>query len=94
MKFIATFFFSVMLIGTSFLSTAIAKEGWEIALKQQLLRERKCDVKFLSRVKQFKLGGEDVVDGRAHCTNSLEYDFSWNKQKQKFDIRACKPVVC
>ncbi len=75
-------------------SQSFAGDAWKISLTDQLKKEKKCDVKSLSRVKEFKLAGKDVVDGRAHCEGGVDYDFSWIEEKQKFDLRRCQPVVC
>ncbi len=73
---------------------AVAGDAWKVSLKLQLMQEKKCEIKELSRVKEFKLAGEDVVDGRAHCMDGKDYDFSWKKELNKFELRRCQPAVC
>lgn len=71
-----------------------AGDAWKVSLKLQLKKEKQCEIKSLSRVKEFKLAGKDVVDGRAHCMDGTDYDFSWKSELNKFDLRRCQPAVC
>ncbi len=96
MKFIPALFLSivVVLVVCFFPPSAFSMSGWEISLRAQLKQEHFCDVNFLSRIQEFKLGEKDVVSGRAHCKDEREYDFIWDEGKQKFDIKVCEVKVC
>ncbi len=70
------------------------KEPWEQVLAQQLDLEQKCVMTGTYNVKEFPLGNEVVLSGKARCYDGREFDFSQTKNHLKFEIRACEPTVC
>lgn len=71
-----------------------ADEGWKVALRQQLITEKACEIRLLSRIKEYELDAKRIVEGRAHCVNYAKYDFTWSPTKQKFDLKRCAPKYC
>lgn len=69
-------------------------DTWRTVLVQQLQGERQCKLDHIVAVRQFKLAGEDVVEGRARCSDGREFDFSRAKLHLKFELRLCQPAVC
>lgn len=74
--------------------SSLAQQDWEARLRQQLLEEQRCELTFLSRVREFELAGERVVEGRAHCTDGRAFDIARKGQGAVFTLRLCGPVEC
>lgn len=71
-----------------------ATEPWEQVLSQQLASEQMCDMSGTYNVKEFPLGDDVVMMGKARCFDGREFDFSQQKNHMKFEIRQCEPTVC
>ena len=71
-----------------------ATEPWEQVLSQQLASEQMCDMSGTYNVKDFPLGDDVVMMGKARCLDGREFDFSQQKNHMKFEIRQCEPTVC
>lgn len=67
---------------------------WELALKVQLKSERQCDLARVVSVREFKLAGEEAIEGRVRCVDAREFDFSRPKKHAKFELRLCAPATC
>lgn len=67
---------------------------WELALKAQLKGERQCDLARVISVREFKLAGEEALEGRVRCVDAREFDFSRRKKHEKFELRLCAPATC
>lgn len=70
------------------------RELWKVTLRQQLRDERKCELKAFLAVRQFKLAGDDVLEGRISCYDGREFDFTRPQPHSKFTIRLCLPTAC
>ena len=73
---------------------AQAEGEWKTPLKIQLEKDKRCALKSVSKVRVYKVAGKEAIDGRAHCLDGQDYDFSWRAEKQKFEFRRCQPVLC
>jgi hypothetical protein len=71
-----------------------ATEPWEQVLSQQLASEQMCDMSGTYNVKEFPLGDDVVMIGKARCLDGREFDFSQQKNHMKFEIKQCEPTVC
>lgn len=71
-----------------------ATEPWEQVLSQQLASEQMCDMSGTYNVKEFPLGDDVVMIGKARCLDGREFDFSQQKNHMKFEIRQCERTVC
>lgn len=67
---------------------------WRILLRQQLLSEKQCDLHIVSQLRDFELGGEQKIEGRAVCADGREFTFSRPQPHMKFDLRLCEPAFC
>lgn len=70
------------------------EEIWQALLRQQLVAELNCELNYTTNVRKYELGGQQMVDARAHCKDKRMYDVSWRPELEKFDIRSCEPVEC
>ena len=73
---------------------AAQEEAWQIALRQQLKAEQGCDLAFIVNQKEFKLGDDTKLEGRLRCADGREYDFTRDRQHQKFTVKLCQPSFC
>ncbi|MBS0241004.1 MAG: hypothetical protein JSS20_02420 [Proteobacteria bacterium] len=71
-----------------------AEESWETTLKLQLESEQRCVLERFVSVRQQPAPGLDGMEGRVHCADGREFDFTRQKAHQKFEIRICQPAVC
>lgn len=69
-------------------------QPWELALRAQLKNERGCAFARYVFVNQFKLAGQDVIEGRVACRDDREFDFNRPAKHVKFIIRLCMPAAC
>ena len=72
----------------------LAKETWQAVLKIQLMKEQRCDLNYMTRLREFELANHQVIEGRAHCTDGREFDVVRRKTHLKFDIKLCQPTLC
>ena len=70
-------------------------ESWRILLTHQLKEQQRCDLAEVLFVREVKVGGRVGLEGRARCTDTREYDFTRERDNQRFRLRLCEPVaVC
>lgn len=92
--------FTIVLGITTGVFAADAESGdytdapWLEPLTNQLAAERGCTLKLISRVKEFHLAGEPVVEGRAHCEDGRNFEFARRKKHQVFEFKICEPTYC
>ena len=68
--------------------------AWQLALQNQLLAEKQCNLNYLTNVKVQELGAITSVEARAHCINGQAYDVRSLSGTHKFDIRECGITIC
>ncbi len=85
---------SAAIIASTATIAIAAAEPWEQVLSQQLASEQMCDMSGTYNVKEFPLGDDVVMMGKARCLDGREFDFSQQKNHMKFEIRQCEPTVC
>lgn len=90
----AIFAAPLMIFLCMFSEKAISEETWEIVLRQQLNDEKQCQLNFMTNIRKFELAGNQIIEGRIHCVDGRQYDFTRPKVHQKFEIRVCMPTVC
>lgn len=72
-----------------------ANDGpWRMILKDQLKKEKGCDLKEVLMYQEIPLGDEVMIEGRVSCIDERAFDFSRSRTHQKFRIELCEPVVC
>ncbi len=89
--------FLTLIVATLFMSQAVwAKDEapWHNALKNQLMRQEQCQLKFLSGVKHFDQAKHRSVEARAHCVDGRAFDINNRNTLDKFEVHACGPVSC
>jgi hypothetical protein len=76
--------------------TLLAEEipAWQLALQNQLLAEKQCNMNYMTNVKVQELGAITSIEARAHCVNGQAYDVRSISGTNKFDIRECGITVC
>jgi hypothetical protein len=75
-------------------AVAEEEELWQALLREQLSSQYDCKLNYTTNVHKFELGGQQMLDARAHCYDKRSYDVWWRPDEQRFEIRACKPEVC
>jgi hypothetical protein len=70
------------------------EELWQALLREQLVSQFDCKLNYATNVRKFELGGEQMLEARAHCYDKRTFDVWWRPEEQRFEIRACKPEVC
>ncbi len=70
------------------------RELWKEILREQLEREKSCDLNYITNERWVEVAGQASVMARAHCVDNRQFDVSWREQKQNFEIRLCQPEVC
>ena len=68
--------------------------AWKLALQDQLLAEKQCNLNYLTNVKVQELGAITSVQARAHCVNGQAFDVRSMSGTNKFDIRECGITIC
>lgn len=81
-------------IGLSAPLPASAQEPWRVLLEEQLLRQEKCKVSYLTDLLVTGSGEEISVKGKAHCEDKRSYDAHLPTGGAKYEISACKPTYC
>ena len=69
-------------------------EPWVTVLKMQLKESANCVVERILFARELKLGQDVGLEGRVHCVDNREYDFTRRKPHLKFELRLCQPTVC
>jgi hypothetical protein len=67
---------------------------WLPELEQQLQDDKSCMLLYLVNVREYQLGGRDVVEAKAQCEDGRSFDVSRQGGEPQFTIKLCKPVVC
>ena len=67
---------------------------WTQTLRDQLSQEQNCELGYMTGVHEFKFFDGMAANGRAHCLDKRQFDFTWAPQELKFDIQRCGPTVC
>ncbi len=90
--------FSVMFgtVLTTVISIAAAEDSaeWRLALQQQLLNEKQCELNYLTNLKVQTLGAIESIEARAHCMSGQAYDIKSMHGTNEFEIRECGITVC
>lgn len=71
-----------------------AQPAWTQDLRDQLMQEKNCELGFMSSVRELEFFDGVVANGRAHCLDKRQFDFTWAPKKMKFDISQCGTAVC
>ena len=75
-------------------AAAQQEELWVQLLREQLLDELGCKLNYTTNVRKFELGGEQMVEARAHCFDKRAFDARWLPDEGRYEIRSCEPTVC
>ena len=92
--------FLIILTAASAIASAaedvlIPEEGpWRIILKDQLKKERGCDLNEVLTYQEVPLGDTVGLDGRISCIDGREFNFTRMRTHQKFSFELCEPTVC
>lgn len=70
------------------------EEVWVQLLRQQLLDENNCELNFTTNEKKYELGGQQMVEARAHCLDKRAFDARWLPSAEKFEVRECDTAAC
>ena len=63
------------LVFATMIKTVLADDipAWQLALQQQLLSEKQCNLNYLTNVKVQTLGAIESIEARAHCKGGQSY---------------------
>ena len=67
---------------------------WANDLRGQLMQEKNCELAYMTNVREFEFFDGTVANGRAHCLDKRQFDFTWEPKQMKFTIERCGPAVC
>lgn len=73
---------------------AHSEAAWKALLEQQLFKEEKCQLNYLTDVSVTEEADGNAVKARAHCEDTRSYDVHLRPGKSKFELSACKPTYC
>lgn len=73
---------------------AHAEDSWQVLLKLQLQEQQRCTLERVVSMREVPIGKSVGVEGRVRCMDGREFDFSREREHQKFTIRLCQPAVC
>ncbi|MCB1521278.1 MAG: hypothetical protein KDJ37_11985 [Hyphomicrobiaceae bacterium] len=71
-----------------------AVPNWQAILSLQLKNTFNCDFEKLVFVREVPVGEHVGLEGRVHCVDSREFDFTRAREHEKFTLRLCQPTVC
>jgi len=71
-----------------------SKAEWIQNLRDQLIQEKNCELSYMTEVREFAFFDTIVANGRAHCLDKRQFDFTWETRKMKFGIERCGSAVC
>ncbi len=86
--------FGLVLQASPIRAQSEAEDDWKQNLRDQLSQENNCELSYMTDVRQFTFFDGVVANGRAHCLDKRQFDFTWAGQKMKFDIERCGTAVC
>ncbi len=67
---------------------------WLPLLKLQLEEANGCVLSEVLTWRDMRVGNDIGTEGRVRCIDSREYDFTRQREHQKFTLRLCQPAVC
>lgn len=67
---------------------------WRIVLKDQLKREKGCELNEVLAFNEIPLGDGTGLDGRISCFDGRQFNFSRKGTVRTFTIEICAPAVC
>ena len=73
---------------------AAAAPTWQGVLSLQLKDDYRCDLEKIVFERDIEVGGNVSKEGRVHCLDGREFDFTRPSEHEKFTIRLCQPTVC
>lgn len=74
--------------------SAQQEELWVQLLRQQLSDEKNCELNFTTNEKRYELGGQQMVEARAHCLDKRAFDARWLPDAERFEVRECDTEAC
>ena len=82
----------LLCIGVQHVRAEAAK--WTADLRNQLKRVENCDLMFMTGVKEYRLGDNDIVQARITCGDGRSFDVTRPDAGQEFKIESCMPTAC
>lgn len=67
---------------------------WQSILALQLRDSHRCELDKVLFVHDVPAGSSVATEGRARCLDGREFDFSRDREHEKFTLRLCQPTVC
>lgn len=67
---------------------------WEKALMDQLMKQKQCQLNYLTSLKTYEHPTHKSIEARAHCTDGRAFDVDNQEDPKKFKFHACGPSVC
>lgn len=67
---------------------------WAESLTKQIAEAEQCELAFIINVREYKLAGNNVIDGRLRCADTREYFFNRSGEKEDFKFEKCTEAVC
>jgi len=71
-----------------------SEPAWAQTLRDQLEQDEHCSLAYLTDVREFEFHDGVVANGRAHCMDKRQFDFTWAPKEMRFDFKRCGPQVC
>ena len=75
-------------------SAAHSEDAWKVLLEQQLVKEEKCQLNYLTDVSIIEKTAGTEIKARAHCEDTRSFDAHLQPGKTKFELSASKPTYC
>jgi hypothetical protein len=93
-RLMAAVFAGAYLFASAWPLTAQEEELWQALLREQLATQFGCKLNYTTNVHKFELGGQQMLEARAHCFDERSFDVWWLPNEQRFEIKSCEPVTC
>ena len=88
---------SLLIVSPILISQSFAQSknpAWTDKLSEQLAVEQECEVAFFTTVVETERDGKNFYAARSHCVDGRQFDGERLGDAGKFEIKACKVVVC
>ena len=94
MRWAQAMFLSQALCCVGLANASAEPAKWTEDLRRQLKRAESCDLMFMTSVKEYRLGDNDIIEARITCSDGRSFDVTRPDAGQEFKIESCMPTVC
>jgi ethanolamine ammonia-lyase small subunit len=94
MRWATAMFLSPVLLCIGVQGVRAEAEKWTEDLRRQLKSAESCDLVFMTGVKEYHLGDNNIVQARITCGDGRSFDVTRPDAGQEFKIESCMPTAC